>query len=150
MCGVTENLAHVLLECTAPGQQEIWAAAEELWKKKAGHWPELSLGSLPGCGLARFPKEAVPASCERLYRILISESMFVILRKAPHCREAACDDRISPASMVFNLSFLPSGKYPSQPLHGRLVPGMKLREIDADTNINEDTFVVVKALACIL
>src|ERR1700761_5988392 len=77
-CGVTENLAHILLECTAPGQQEIWAAAEELWKKKAGHWPELSLESLLGCGLARFPKEAVPAGCERLYRILISESMFVI------------------------------------------------------------------------
>ncbi|KAJ7229948.1 hypothetical protein GGX14DRAFT_343586 [Mycena pura] len=77
-CGVTKNLAHVLVECTVPGQQEIWAAAEELWKKKAGHWPELPLGSLLGCGLARFPKEAVPARCERLYHILISESMFVI------------------------------------------------------------------------
>ncbi|KAJ7218405.1 hypothetical protein GGX14DRAFT_356916 [Mycena pura] len=77
-CGVPEDLAHVLLECTAPGQKEVWVATEELWRKKASHWPALSLGSLLGCGLARFPQEAVPAGCERLYRILISESMFVI------------------------------------------------------------------------
>ncbi|KAJ7088086.1 hypothetical protein C8R44DRAFT_649791, partial [Mycena epipterygia] len=43
-------------------------------------WPEMSLGTILGCGLATFTdkkKRPLPATA-RLYRILISESLFII------------------------------------------------------------------------
>ena len=78
VCGVTEDLAHILLKCKAPGQNEVWEATRELWRHKHPQWPELTVGTLLGCGLARFQSTRNAAGIQRLYRILISESMFVI------------------------------------------------------------------------
>ncbi|KAJ7019064.1 hypothetical protein C8F04DRAFT_976188 [Mycena alexandri] len=79
-CNEPEDLEHIVLKCRRPGQKEIWALAKELWLKKHPSWPVLSLGSILGCGLTTFRNNngqpLVGAS--RLYRILISESLFMI------------------------------------------------------------------------
>ncbi len=51
-----------------------------MWAKKHPEWPDLSIGSLLGCGLAIFEDEKKRAiiSTARLYRILITESMYLI------------------------------------------------------------------------
>ncbi|KAJ7139962.1 hypothetical protein C8R43DRAFT_893064 [Mycena crocata] len=79
-CNETEDLEHITLKCWRPGQAQVWALARELWLKKHTDWPEITLGSILGCGLATFKDEKgrkLPGTT-RLYRILISESFFEI------------------------------------------------------------------------
>ncbi|KAJ7743622.1 ribonuclease H-like protein, partial [Mycena metata] len=79
-CGVLETMEHILTKYTRPGQAEIWALAKELWTLKHPTWPVLSFGSILGLGLATFKNEEgkpLPHTA-RLYRILISESMYLI------------------------------------------------------------------------
>ncbi|KAJ7818638.1 hypothetical protein B0H13DRAFT_1922161 [Mycena leptocephala] len=40
-----------------PRQELVWKAAETLWKEKEEVWPEVSLGTILGCGLAEFRDE---------------------------------------------------------------------------------------------
>ncbi|KAJ7750842.1 hypothetical protein B0H16DRAFT_1460552 [Mycena metata] len=80
-CGVTESMEHILTECDRPGRAEIWALAEALWLKKYTTWPAVSFGGLMGGALAAFQgdngKES--PSTARLYRILMTESIWVAL-----------------------------------------------------------------------
>ncbi|KAJ7049615.1 hypothetical protein C8F01DRAFT_1222526 [Mycena amicta] len=72
-CGDTESLQHILIECERPGPKT-------LWEKKSLPWHEPSLGGVLGAGLAVFRdangKELKGSS--RLYKILLSESVFLI------------------------------------------------------------------------
>ncbi|KAJ7185333.1 hypothetical protein C8R46DRAFT_882190, partial [Mycena filopes] len=86
-CNELEDLEHILLKCRRPGQALIWALAKDLWRKKLLDWPELSLGSLLGCGLASFKDDRgrpLPGA-SRLYHILISESLFLIWKIRNDC-----------------------------------------------------------------
>ncbi|KAJ7718926.1 hypothetical protein B0H16DRAFT_1666610 [Mycena metata] len=86
-CDEPEDLEHILLKCRRPGQSQIWSLAKDLWLKKHPTWPDLSLGSLLGCGLASFSEDnghPLPGS-SRLYRILVSESMFMIWKIRNSC-----------------------------------------------------------------
>ncbi|KAJ7655883.1 hypothetical protein B0H17DRAFT_956270, partial [Mycena rosella] len=85
--GETEDLEHILLTCQRPGRKMIWKLAEELWLKKNPTWPELSIGNILGCGLASFTgADGKPfKGNERLYRILISESMCMIWKIRCDC-----------------------------------------------------------------
>ncbi|KAJ6632291.1 hypothetical protein B0H10DRAFT_1716470, partial [Mycena sp. CBHHK59/15] len=77
-CGVLEYLEHILVKCESPGQQIIWKAAKTLWLEKAPQWPEISIGTILGCGLAAFRDGSkVDRGAEWLYRILISESAVI-------------------------------------------------------------------------
>ncbi|KAJ7828729.1 hypothetical protein B0H13DRAFT_1656087 [Mycena leptocephala] len=79
-CNEPEDLEHILLKCKRPGQDLVWKLAKDLWLRKHPIWPELSLGSVLGCGLVTISDEkgrTLPGA-SRLYRILISESIFVI------------------------------------------------------------------------
>ncbi|KAJ6524024.1 hypothetical protein B0H19DRAFT_972430 [Mycena capillaripes] len=86
-CDETESLEHVLLHCRRPGQSEIWKLAEKLWTKKHPAWPPLSMGSILGCGLAVFTdeKKRPLAATARLYRILITESVYLIWKFRCEC-----------------------------------------------------------------
>ncbi|KAJ7624010.1 hypothetical protein B0H17DRAFT_963997 [Mycena rosella] len=87
-CAEVKSLEHILLvECALSHQKEIWELAKTLWAKMHQHWPELSMGSLMGCGLASFKDEkGEPLDRhERLYRILISESMHLIWKLRCEC-----------------------------------------------------------------
>ncbi|KAJ7226178.1 hypothetical protein C8J57DRAFT_1093494, partial [Mycena rebaudengoi] len=80
VCGVPESLEHILLECSAAGQQQIWQLAEKIWKLRYPCWPKLSWGLLLGCGLARFrsPKGKPIIAKNRFFTILVSTSMHLI------------------------------------------------------------------------
>ncbi|KAJ7106960.1 hypothetical protein C8R44DRAFT_637955 [Mycena epipterygia] len=52
-CRMTESMEHIMLECNAPGQQQVWRLVEELWKLRYPNCPALNWGLLLGCGLAR-------------------------------------------------------------------------------------------------
>ncbi|KAJ7715666.1 hypothetical protein B0H16DRAFT_1477186 [Mycena metata] len=79
-CNETEDLEHVLIKCKRPGRAQIWALAKDLWLRKHDSWLEPSLGGVLGCGLATFhgKKGKVSLGLARLYRILVSESIFVL------------------------------------------------------------------------
>jgi len=83
-CRKTETMTHILTECEAPGQSEIWALARELWEKKTGkELDEITLADILG-------SPAIEESVEdkklkekrswenRFYRILITESAHLI------------------------------------------------------------------------
>ncbi|KAJ7226846.1 hypothetical protein GGX14DRAFT_347280, partial [Mycena pura] len=81
-CGDLEDLDHILMRCESPGRELVWQAARALWLEREAEWPELSLGVILGCGLAEFRDERglVDHGARRLYRILISESAYLIWR----------------------------------------------------------------------
>jgi ribonuclease HI len=81
-CDETEDLTHILVGCNSPGQEIIWKAAETLWLEKEDRWPAVSLGTILSCGLAEFRDEKgkLKHGTQRLYRILMSESAYLIWR----------------------------------------------------------------------
>ncbi|KAJ7214495.1 hypothetical protein GGX14DRAFT_392521 [Mycena pura] len=81
-CGVLEDLDHILVRCESPGRELIWVAARTLWLERETVWPEVSLGTILGCGLAEFRdgNRGTDQGARRLYRILMSESAYLIWR----------------------------------------------------------------------
>ncbi|KAI0073485.1 hypothetical protein K474DRAFT_1692645 [Panus rudis PR-1116 ss-1] len=79
-CQVEESMTHILTECNSAGQQQIWTLAKELLQKKAQTWPEINLGTILGCGLYsfKFDNDKTDLGKSRLFRIVISESAFLI------------------------------------------------------------------------
>ncbi|KAJ7217299.1 hypothetical protein GGX14DRAFT_342171, partial [Mycena pura] len=77
-CDEVEDLEQILLRCESPRRELIWEAAKTLWLEKETRWPEISLGTILGCGLAEFCNERgkVDHGRQRLYRILVSESAY--------------------------------------------------------------------------
>jgi ribonuclease HI len=54
-CGVEDSMAHILTECSAPGQREIWDLAKDTWQTEHFFWPTVNnIGAIIGCGMARF------------------------------------------------------------------------------------------------
>ncbi|KAJ7853205.1 hypothetical protein B0H13DRAFT_1643113, partial [Mycena leptocephala] len=79
-CDILEDLEHILVHCGYPGQEIIWQAAETLLLEKESGWPPVLLGSILGCGLAevRDEKGKINRGTQRLYRVLMSESAYLI------------------------------------------------------------------------
>ncbi|KAJ7483379.1 hypothetical protein FB451DRAFT_1393485 [Mycena latifolia] len=105
-CKEPEDLDHILLRCKRPGQSQIWALAKELWLRKHPIWPEPSLGSVLGCGLANFTDDKgrdLPGT-SRLYRILVSESIFTIWKIRNESVIARSGDAL-PVNMIHNKWF---------------------------------------------
>ncbi|TFK58816.1 hypothetical protein BDN72DRAFT_949637, partial [Pluteus cervinus] len=81
-CDVTETMSHILVECPASGQETIWKLARGLLEAKGIEWWEPTLGGILGCAMADTRNETgrkLPGH-NRLYRIVISESMHLIWR----------------------------------------------------------------------
>ncbi|EJD44759.1 hypothetical protein AURDEDRAFT_64984, partial [Auricularia subglabra TFB-10046 SS5] len=83
ICGhdVPETLEHILLECNDPAREKIWNLAKELWAHKHRKWHELSYGLILGCGAVTIRDQTTHRKlpgATRLYRILISESAYLI------------------------------------------------------------------------
>jgi ribonuclease HI len=79
-CNTLEDLEHILVKCQCAVRETIWRAAEKLWLEKESDWPEVSLGTILGCGLAEFHDERrkEKKGTRRLYQILMSESSYLI------------------------------------------------------------------------
>ena len=87
-CGVEDSMSHILTECDAPGQKEIWNLVKELWLSKNNLWPKVdNLGMIAGCSLAKFlnGKGQRKWGGEQLYCILITESAHLIWRIRCEC-----------------------------------------------------------------
>ncbi|KAJ7867568.1 hypothetical protein B0H13DRAFT_1636094 [Mycena leptocephala] len=82
-CDEPEDLEHILLKCKHPGQELVWKLAKDLWLCKNPIWPDLSLGSVLGCGLTTIldEKGCILPGASHLYQILISESIYLIWNK---------------------------------------------------------------------
>ncbi|KAE9394273.1 hypothetical protein BT96DRAFT_1048432 [Gymnopus androsaceus JB14] len=79
-CGTSESMEHILFECEAPGQKEIWEQTEKLWDNKPTPWIKPQFGILLSCGLTDFKDtdgNRIPGD-SRLYRIVVSESAYLI------------------------------------------------------------------------
>ncbi|KAJ6521679.1 hypothetical protein DFH09DRAFT_1097664 [Mycena vulgaris] len=79
-CRVPESLEHIMLECDAPDQQQVWRLTETLWKFRYAVWPKLNWGLILGCGLARFKsvKGKISPAQNRFFCMIISTSMRLI------------------------------------------------------------------------
>ncbi|KAJ7704840.1 hypothetical protein B0H17DRAFT_1156904 [Mycena rosella] len=76
-CGVPETTEHILTRCDAPGQDEVWQPASELWERKTGApLPKPTTGQIMSCAAIKIRD----ARSTRLYRLLISESAHLIWR----------------------------------------------------------------------
>jgi ribonuclease HI len=73
-CGILETMEHILTKCDAPGQSQIWDLVSGVWMMKTGKEMRPSFGEIMACGAIK--KEDAGES--RLYRILISESAYLI------------------------------------------------------------------------
>jgi ribonuclease HI len=73
-------MEHILTECTAPGRTEIWSLANELWHKRTDTNIPKNYGALLGCCLTTFKKNngKPDKGLNRLFRIIVSESMYLI------------------------------------------------------------------------
>lgn len=80
--GTEESVEHILTECKASGQEEVWKTAEELWALRGLPWIQPCFSTILGCGLADFHSEQNNKlrGVNRLYAILISESAHQIWR----------------------------------------------------------------------
>jgi ribonuclease HI len=80
ICDTEESMEHILTECTAPGRKEIWSLANELWHKRSDTNIPENYGALLGCCLTTFKKNngKPDKGLNRLYRIIVSESMYLI------------------------------------------------------------------------
>ncbi|KAJ4501346.1 hypothetical protein C8R41DRAFT_892509 [Lentinula lateritia] len=79
-CQMVESMEHILVECQAPGQEEVWKLTKNLWTKSGERWRNVEFGNILSCGLADFkdPKGKRNPGTSRLFRILISESAYLI------------------------------------------------------------------------
>ncbi|PPQ87541.1 hypothetical protein CVT26_010605, partial [Gymnopilus dilepis] len=76
-CNTLDTVEHALLECRASGQEHIWRLAEQLWLRRGLPWIRPTLGTLLGCGLARFHPENEKkqlTGANRLYALVVATS----------------------------------------------------------------------------
>ncbi|KAG2748708.1 RnaseH-domain-containing protein [Suillus brevipes Sb2] len=90
-----ENMEHILTNCPANAQSTIWKLAETIWPSTNGPWPQLTLGTILGCGNITLTKQRTNSlqsqqeqehrphpepmkGASRLLRILIAESAHLI------------------------------------------------------------------------
>ena len=93
-CNTTENMEHILTSCITKPVNIIWTLAKETWPHKPELWPEISIGTILGCGNLTNPeddeqdegeedqedrqKKDNKKGMDRLRQILISESAHLI------------------------------------------------------------------------
>ena len=49
-CNETESMSHILTQCNETSTQLIWRLAKTLWPHRNTPWPEITLGTILGCG----------------------------------------------------------------------------------------------------
>ncbi|KAI0267776.1 hypothetical protein BC834DRAFT_869859 [Gloeopeniophorella convolvens] len=98
-CGYIESMQHLLFDCNRSPNTTIWNWAWNLWPYAYPQWPDLSLGSVLGCGSLSFPgaprrrrphgsrtddadetprREPSATGAKRLMTIIISETAHLI------------------------------------------------------------------------
>ncbi|KAH9831844.1 uncharacterized protein C8Q71DRAFT_688575, partial [Rhodofomes roseus] len=79
-CGDLETMEHIMVQCQAPGRDTVWDLAGKIWEMKQAEWTRPSYTEIIGVGLQKWytPKMKRRPTAERFWRILISESAYLI------------------------------------------------------------------------
>jgi len=81
ICDVQEDMEHILTTCKANARETAWKLANETWRKRHPSEIPVRLGDILGCGMATFKTNGKPDKGKnRLYRILVSETAYLIWR----------------------------------------------------------------------
>ena len=82
LCGATDSIEHILTSCSAEETKTIWRCAKALWEAKGREWTPPSLEVLLSIGMTKWYQLTAPDRYDhgtsRLWRILLSESIFMI------------------------------------------------------------------------
>ena len=89
-CNDTESMSHILTQCRETNTHVIWRLAMDLWPHRNIPWPEITLGTILGCGCINLRQGRARGSNQRqtrrttaqgpsqLFQILVSESAYLI------------------------------------------------------------------------
>ncbi|KAF9004849.1 hypothetical protein BDZ89DRAFT_1237514 [Hymenopellis radicata] len=79
-CGSTETMEHILFECTAPGQEEVWELVRNFWKQKTTELTNINFPNLLALALAnpKNSREETVRGDARIHRIVVSEAAHLI------------------------------------------------------------------------
>jgi ribonuclease HI len=79
-CNKTETMEHILTECQAPGQTEIWEEIGRIWELRQKTWTKPAYREILGCASTRLVNQEnkTNTGLTRLYKILISEAAYKI------------------------------------------------------------------------
>ena len=88
ICNVTESMEHILIHCAAIPTRTIWNLARNTWPHDPDLWPDISIGTIMGCGSLAIPNanplenahppRRIREGKKRLLQILVSESAHLI------------------------------------------------------------------------
>ncbi len=80
ICGERESMSHIIFECRAVGQEQIWDRLKELWLSTGAAWNEPCWGSAFGAACAVFKTDAGRrrSAIESLWCILCTETLHLI------------------------------------------------------------------------
>ena len=105
LCDEKEDMEHILTKCKAKARTTAWKLANELWKQRHTSPLPNRIGDILGCGLATFKtKDKMDKGKNRLYRILISETAFLIwkMRNKRRIRDEDTPGREHSESETYN------------------------------------------------
>ena len=87
-CGSIESMSHILIHCRSSPTRIIWDLAKTTWPHEDIPWPDISLGTILGCGSLAVPqlirdqeqhrRKAHLRGASRLLQILLSESAYLV------------------------------------------------------------------------
>ena len=79
ICNEREDMEHILTKCQTKSRITAWNLANNLWKRRHNTTLPTKVGNILGCGLAAFRRDNQPDQGKnRLYRILVSETAFLV------------------------------------------------------------------------
>ena len=90
ICNTTDSMEHALTKCKDKNTKKIWSLARELWPHNNPPWPDITLGTILGCGCLNLQleepmrneqnqdKKKTLKGPTRLLQIIISESAYLI------------------------------------------------------------------------
>ena len=89
-CHETESMSHILTQCKERSTQTVWHLARALWPHRNIAWPQITLGTILGCGSItlqlnrprrnnqRQQHKTTLQGPSRLLQIILSESAYLI------------------------------------------------------------------------
>jgi hypothetical protein len=87
-CNTVESMEHILINCEEIAVRTIWELAKNFWPYEDTPWPDISIGTILGCGSIKAPRAIQDQDRDRtphqgkgptrLLQILISESGHLI------------------------------------------------------------------------
>ncbi|KAI9510721.1 hypothetical protein F5148DRAFT_1010542 [Russula earlei] len=91
LCGDTETMDHIIIQCETSPRRLIWSLARKMWPHRPNLWPNITLGTVMGCGALSPPTTEnrkitnentpplhPPKGAKRLLQILTSEAAYLI------------------------------------------------------------------------